>query len=286
MGSVSKDEIIKNIDKLPSFSMTVAKIMQLSNDPKSSPKDIILAISLDPVMTARILGLINSAYFGMREKVLSLNRAVIMLGLNTIKNVAIGSAVISSIKMRNNFKWFTGDQFWEHSLGVAVGAKLLAGRMGVPNQDRDEYFIGGLLHDIGKVVFVQYMADDYTNILDPNYKPGETRLQVEGVEFGIHHAELGGLIAKKWELPPQMVETIREHHVPVFSGNAVDKVKAAVHLADFYCNQREIGIKKRMGMEKSNAQVWQYIGMDEKEVDSVFSDLENKVEEAKVFLKN
>ncbi len=286
MRSLSREQIIAHIDKLPSFSMTVAKIMKLSNDPKSSPKDIILAISLDPSMTAGVLGLINSAYFGMREKVVSLNRAVIMLGMNTIKNVAIGSAVVSSIKMRNNFKWFTGDQFWEHSLAVAVGAKMLAGKMGVSSQDRDEYFVAGLLHDIGKVVFVQYMADDYAEVTAPDYKSGVVKSQVEGVEFGINHAELGGLIATKWELPPQLIESIRDHHNPVFTGTPVDKVKAAVHLADFYCNQREIGIKKRVGMELGSVEAWDQIGLKEKEGGDVFSDLENKVEEAKVFLKN
>ncbi|MBI5177947.1 MAG: HDOD domain-containing protein [Nitrospinae bacterium] len=286
MEGPNKDEIIKHITKLPSFSTTAAKIMQLANNPNSSPKDMIHAISLDPVMTARVLGLINSAYFGVREKVVSLNRAVIMLGINTIKNVALGSAVISSMKIRNNFKWFTGDEFWEHNLGVAVGSKLVAEKIGIPFQERDEFFIAGLLHDIGKVVFVQYLPDDYARVLAPDFQPGVKKSKAEGIAFGIHHAELGSLIAKKWELPQLLIDTISNHHEPVFNGSPSDRIKAAVHVADYYCNVVELGIKHRKEAETVHPDSWGKLGFMESDLDSVFSGIQNMVEESKVFLKN
>lgn len=283
-----KEEIIQHIDKLPAFSSTVSKIMLLANNPKASPGDLIQAISLDPLMTTKVLGLINSAYFSMREKVVSLKRAVIMLGFNTIKNVAIGSAVVSSIKMRNNYKWFTGDQFWEHSLGVGIGAKIIAVKSGVSAQDQDEYFIAGLLHDIGKVVFIMHNPEEHAVISAVDFVPGTQKTLLEAIEFGIDHAELGGLVAKKWDLPPSLLEPIRLHHTLAPTGNpAHDKVVAAVHVADFICNDREVGIKNRKGLDAYKvSDALKTLSIAENEVSNMFSDLEKKVEDAKVFLKN
>lgn len=284
----AKEEIVQHIDKLPAFSSTVSKIMMLANNPKASPGDLIQAISLDPLMTTKVLGLINSAYFSMREKVVSLKRAVIMLGFNTIKNVAIGSAVVSSIKMRNNYRWYTGDQFWEHCLGVGIGAKIIASKTGVSAQDQDEYFIAGLLHDIGKVVFIQHHPDEHAALYGADVEPGVSKNILEEREFGIDHAELGGLVAKKWDLPPSLIESIKSHHSLAPTGNPVfDKMTAAVHIANFICNEREIGIKKRRGVEGYNVdQALKTLSIGAKDMEPMFAELEKKVEDAKVFLKN
>ena len=279
-----KDELTKHISLIPGFSMTVAKVMNLSNDLRASPKDLIHAVSLDPVLTAEVLRLINSAYFGMKQPVVSLNRAVIMLGVNTIKNVALGSAVISAMKMRN-FKYFTSNEFWEHSLGVATASKIMALHLGVPAQERDEYFIAGLLHDIGKVILVQHAADEFAKLSDPQYLPGVAKSEVEEKILGLNHAELGMLIAKKWELPPLLLDTINSHHAPKFGGEN-DAVKAAVHLADWYCSRNGIGIKGRAGMEMLSPEVWDILKISENDLENVFKDLAKMVEDAKVFLKN
>jgi putative nucleotidyltransferase with HDIG domain len=282
-----RDEIVCHIDKLPAFSSTVAKIMQLANNPKSSPADLIQAVSLDPLMTAKVLGLINSAYFSMREKVVSLKRAVIMLGFNTIKNIAIGSAVVSSIKLRNNYRWFTGDQFWEHCLGVGIGARTIAVKAGVSVMDQDEYFIAGLLHDIGKVVFVQYNPEEYAVIDDPNYNPEEFKTALEKKEFGVDHAELGGLIAKKWELPTTLLEPIQRHHsVDVTGDERLDKIIAAVHVANCFCVERQVGIRGHKTIPVPNPAALKILSIGEKDISGLFVDLEKKVEDAKVFIKN
>lgn len=281
-----RDDIVKHIDKLPGFSVTVTKVISLSNNLKSSPKDLIHAISLDPSLTAKVLSLINSAYFGMREPVLSLNRAVILLGINTIKNAALGSAVLTTLKIRNDFKWFTAEEFWEHSLGVAVGAKILAQHIGISMQERDEYFIAGLLHDMGKVIFVQHAVDDYSRIADPSYRPELTKTEVETKMFGISHPELGELIAKKWELPPQLAQTIGQHHSPLFTGEETDKVKAAVQVADYWCNFKEIGTAGKVALDSLSPEVWAKLNVKSDQLETVFVGLEKMVGDAKVFLKN
>ncbi len=283
--SIERADVVSQIDKLPAFNATVAKVIQLSNDPKSQPKDLVHAISIDPILTAEILKLINSAYFGVATQVVSLQRAVVMLGLNTVKNLALSSSLISNIKMRNNFQWFTSDEFWEHSLGTAVGAKLVAASRSVPIAEREEYFIAGLLHDMGKIVFVQYHHEEYARIMDPDFRPGERKSNLEVESFGVNHAELGGLMTESWKLPQSLCDSIKEHHRPSFNGDSSDIVKAAVSLSDFVCNKRQLGIKSYVGMEEPDPMVWEVLSLDEGDVDGLFANLDKEVEKAKVFLR-
>ena len=284
--ATKKEEIVKHIDQIPAFSATVTKVIQLSNDPNSQPKDFIHAISVDPSLTAKILRLISSAYFGVPTKVVSLSRAVVMLGINTVKNVAISYSMISSVKMRNDFVWFTSDQFWEHSLACAVASKMIAEKMGIPIQMREEYFIAGLLHDIGKIIFVQYFPDIYAKVLDPGLREGELRSKLEVEEFGLSHAELGSMMAKKWKLPSLLSDTIAEHHKLVLSGDSYDRIKAAVHVADHVCNEQRLGIENNMEMELLNPEAYKVLGISEEEMVDLFVNLREIVEEAKVFLKH
>ena len=143
----NKEDLLKMLDKIPQFSVSVSKVITLSGDPNAPPKEIIHAISLDPELTARVLKLINSSYFGVTSKIVSLQRAVVMLGMNTIKNVAISTSVLSKIKLRGNFKWYSNSEFWEHCLACAVASKMIAAKIGVSVQQREEFFIAGLLHD-------------------------------------------------------------------------------------------------------------------------------------------
>ncbi|MEE8484626.1 MAG: HDOD domain-containing protein [Nitrospinota bacterium] len=283
---IDKEVVLGYVDRLPAFNATITKILRLSNDPKSSPRDIMQAISVDPTLTAKILKMINSAYFGVPSKVVSLNRAVVMLGLNTIKNIAIGSGVTTQIHISSKFKWFTGDEFWEHCLGCAVGSKMIAEKIHVPVQEREEYFIAGLLHDIGKVIFVQYLSDDFSRILDPSYHPEEDKTIIEARELGIDHAELGNVIAMKWKLPTILSETISQHHNPVFEGGGMDKIKAAVYISNISCNILEIGIKKSVTFGTGSIEeAHGILSLTQEELDKLFEELPQKVEDAKVFLK-
>ncbi|MDH5542547.1 MAG: HDOD domain-containing protein [Nitrospinota bacterium] len=282
--ATKREEIVKHIDQIPAFNATVSKVIQLSNDPNSQPKDFIHTISIDPSLTAKILRLISSAYFGVPTKVVSLSRAVVMLGINTVKNVAISYSMISSVKMRNDFVWFTSDQFWEHSLACAVASKMIAAELGIPVQAREEYFIAGLLHDIGKIIFVQHFPDAYAKILDPENRKGELRSQLEIEEFGLSHAELGSLMAKKWRLPDLLSDTIAGHHKLALSGDSYDRIKAAVHIADYVCNEMKLGIENNVEMEDLDTRAYEVLGKNEEEIRELFADLRDTVEEAKVFL--
>lgn len=285
MAPILKDDVIKHIDSIPAFNATLAKVIQLSNDPTSHTKDLIHTISIDPNLTAEILKLINSAYFGLAGKVFSLNRAVVMLGMNTVKNVAISSSLISTLKMRDDFMWFTSNDFWEHSLGCAVGAKIIAEHLNIRVQEREEFFIAGLLHDIGKLVLVQHFPNEYSRLIDPDNFKGKSISELEIGEFGLTHAELGSMMVKRWKLPETLSNTIGCHHKLALLGDGYDRIKVAVHVADYECNRREIGIKNNIEQGTLDPVAYGKLNLDEEKVNMLFEDLEEQVENAKVFLK-
>ena len=284
--SENRESIVKMLEKIPQFSAAVTKVLQLSNDPETSAKDIVRAISLDPELTAKVLGLVNSSYFGISRKIISLQHAAVLLGIGNIKNVALSTSVLSKLEFKGDFKWFTDAEFWEHNLACAAGCKILAGKIGIPKKDHESFFIAGLLHDIGKVVFLKYFPKDYSNTEDPDYLPEKNKSDVESEEFGINHAELGSMMAERWKLPEPLCEVIRQHHDPVFDGGELDQMKAAVHISDTFCNKMGIGIQKRTNMDLINKETWKIMKLGSDDLEALFGDLENKVNEAKVFLAN
>ncbi|MDZ7640457.1 MAG: HDOD domain-containing protein [Desulfurivibrio sp.] len=116
------------IARMPSLSTTVTKVLEVCNRPDTSPNDLNRVISLDPVLTGQVLKLINSAYYSLPNEIGSLTRAIIMLGLNTVKNLALSTAVLGSLGQEESFHSLEMDAFWTHSLGVGVTAKALAAR--------------------------------------------------------------------------------------------------------------------------------------------------------------
>ena len=149
------------VKRMPSLSTTVSKVLEICSRPDTVPNDLNKVISLDPVLTGQVLKLINSAYYSLTNKVTSLTRAIIMLGLNTVKNLVLVTAIIRSVGQTKKSKVLPIKKFWAHSIGVGVAAKLFAAALDVSIGEREEYFVAGLLHDLGKLPF----GDEYAEVL-------------------------------------------------------------------------------------------------------------------------
>lgn len=146
-----------SIEKMPTLSPLTHKIVQVANDRMSSAQDLTDVIQLDPVLTAKVIKMVNSAYFGLPQKVKSLKQTIVMLGINTVKNVALSSSFASNVRIKEKTKLSAND-FWQHSLGVAVASKMIAKELGVDPKFLEEYFIAGLIHDIGKVLINNFFT--------------------------------------------------------------------------------------------------------------------------------
>ncbi|MEW6218425.1 MAG: HDOD domain-containing protein [Thermodesulfobacteriota bacterium] len=226
---------------MPSLSTTVTRVLEICNNPTTSPNDLNRVISLDPVLTGQVLKLINSAYYSLPNQVTSLTRAIIMLGLNTVKNLALSTAVLHSLGGARSFQALTMDEFWTHSIGVGVLAKAMAAALGVPAAEREEYFVAGLLHDLGKIPMNNRFAAEYGQAVQLARLEQGALLRAELTILGLEHCQVGGLIADKWQLSVPLRGSLRHHHDPAQADQAARPLVAVVGLANLYINAFEIG---------------------------------------------
>jgi putative nucleotidyltransferase with HDIG domain len=227
-----RQEIEKFIDKMPSLSTTVGKVMEICSRTDASPNELNRVISLDPVLAGQVLKLINSAYYSLVNKVTSLTRAITMLGMNTVKNMALSTAIIRTVAGVKKSRALPTTKFWAHSIGAGVSAKLLGEVKGVPVMEREELFLAGLLHDLGKVPF----GDDYIEALNIAKFEQLPLHEVELDVMGIDHQEVGLMIAEKWKLNEVITTCIGNHHrCERLHGDIGDNI-SLVALGNIYTN--------------------------------------------------
>ena len=206
--------ISRMIDRLPGLSTTVLKVLETCNNPEATANDLNRVISLDPVLTGRVLKLVNSAYYGIANTISSVTRAVVMLGLNTVKQLSLSLAILENFYSRHSFPAFSADDFWSHSLCVAAAAKSLAAATGTPMADHEEYFVAGLLHDLGKIPLHKCAPAEGAEAVRVACDRSWPLPLAETTVIGIDHGAVGNMIAKKWRLSPRVTDSITHHHLP------------------------------------------------------------------------
>lgn len=236
------DTQIRNyISKMPSFSTTVTKVLQICNCPATSAPDLNRVISLDPVLTGSLLRLVNSAYYSLGREVSSIPQAIILLGVNTVKNLALSTAVIRSVGNGGDPCGLSLEAFWEHSLGVAVISRSLAELHGVSQETRDDYFVGGLLHDVGKIPLNHCCPTQYPLILEAARRERVSLREAERGALGTDHGAVGAMVAEKWCLHRDLCDVLLHHHDPEEGKAGNPPLLMVVALGNLCANLWQIG---------------------------------------------
>jgi len=270
---------------MPSLPTTVAKVMEICNNPKTSPTDLDKVISLDPVLMGKVLKLINSAYYGLQNQVTSLVRAIIMLGVNTVKNLALSTAILDKLADKSGFRALNMEGFWRHSLCVGVVAKMIARKKGVPAQRLDEFFAAGLLHDIGKIPLNNALSEEYVKAMALADRERIPIHLAEKRAIDMDHAEAGSMIAEAWHLDGPIADAIRFHHdVALFDGKNADIV-LAVAVADYYASREGIGFSGCLYPEKIAPETFARLGVPKTWLEEIDTAVAAEIEKASIFLK-
>ena len=233
----SKEELLNMVDRMPAFPASVHRIIQLTSNVNCQARDLVRVIDTDPVLTMRILRVANSAYFGLQMKIVSVQHAVVYIGLNSVKHLALATAAIGSLP-KDNTAGFDADQFLKHSLAVGVITRRLRKRLGGAGQNDGDEFVGGLLHDIGKVLFAHFEPDALGEALTMSKEEGMPIYEAERQLLGVDHAEMGGMLAEHWGFPPSLCRAIREHHEPIDAEDA-PPLRDCVYLANYLAEKWE-----------------------------------------------
>ena len=225
------------ISNMPSLSTTAAKVMQVCNTTMPSPNDLNRVISLDPVLTGKVLQLINSAYYARRNKVTSLTRAIIILGINTIKNIVLSSAIVKCINSSPEETGLDMDAFWNHSIQVGVSAKLIAKEMGIPATEQELFFLAGLMHDLGKIPLSHQFSENYSRAMNISKLKHLDICIIENKLLGFTHCAAGKMIAEKWQLGDAILDGLAFHHnTRIKKQSNKSQVGAIIEMADIYSN--------------------------------------------------
>jgi len=270
------------VNKMPSLSTTVSKVLEICSRTDTSPNDLNKVISLDPVLTGQVLKLINSAYYSLVNKVTSLTRAIIMLGLNTVKNLALSTAIIRCVGQTKKSKVLPIQKFWAHSIGVGVTAKIFATELDIPLGEREEFFVAGLLHDLGKIPF----DDEYATVLSMTRERRQPLVAVEQDLLGVDHQEVGRLIARKWKLNSGITQAICFHHCPQKADPEHQQLVAAIALADCYVCLFDIGYAGNMYPDEDSFKTaLEMTGLDWETISGLSGVVEEEIHKAEIFLQ-
>lgn len=274
------------ISRMPSLPITATKILEICNSPDTSPNDLNRVISLDPVLTGRVLKLINSTHDSLPKKVSSLTRAIIILGFNTVKNLAMSTAALQSLDGKESFQALSMDEFWTHSLCVGVTAKSIAAIKGIPVREREEYFVAGLLHDVGKIPLNKHFSDKYFQALNLAKLEQDPLHRAENMIFGIDHCVVGKMIAENWRLSKAIQDSLCHHHNPEDVKEENRQLTAIVALANAYANIFKIGSSgDPFPEDPMDTYLLEQVGLSWTKFSELGETILDEIEKAKIFLQ-
>jgi len=230
-------EKIQNIIQLPALPNHAIEIINMIDDPNITASALGSVVSKDQVLTAKVLKIANSPFYGFSKRIATIDFAIIVLGFDTLKEVVMSISLISSLN-KKLAQEFNSIEFWNHSISCGVISRALARNYGY--RVIGEVFIAGLLHDIGILIVNQYFYKEYKEIIKLINENNINILQAEEIVFGVTHAEIGSWLAEKWNFPDQLVESIAHHHNPNDSSE-YKEIVSIIHKADFLCQKYKIG---------------------------------------------
>ncbi|HEY9187381.1 MAG TPA: HDOD domain-containing protein [Bacteroidota bacterium] len=228
---------IQSIIQLPALPAIAIEIINMVEDPRTSASMLGRVISKDQVLTAKVLKIANSPFYGFSRKIATIDFAIIVLGFDTLKEVVMSVSLISSLSKKLT-REFNSRQFWDHSIACGVIARALARNHGY--RVIGEVFIAGLLHDIGILIINQYLFNEYKEIVK---LIKQEKISLEDAEMrvlGVTHGEIGSWLAEKWNFPGQLVDTIAFHHHPIQS-EQYREIVSIIHMADVLCQKLDNG---------------------------------------------
>lgn len=230
-------ETIEGVKSLPTLPTVLAQILAAAADPEASALDLTRLISADQTLSATLLKVVNSAYYGMARRIDSITQAIVLLGFFEVRNIAL--AVTAFRSFSGSSSDFDRGQLWRHSLATAIAAERLAKALHL--ECGSSCFVAGLLHDIGKVAFDALYPTHFRRAAHQAHEEGILVRDAERVHLGMDHAEAGALLGEHWNLPAGTVECIRLHHSQCVASSRSSSTAAVVAAADYVTYLVELG---------------------------------------------
>ncbi len=222
-------KIIQSIESLPTIPEAALKISRLADNENTTVQEIVSVINEDPAIASQLLKVANSPFYGFLGEVSNIDHAVALLGFREIKSVALASAILSNHFSGSRVVDKQLKQLWKHSTLTGFVARLLGDQLGDP--DIASLFLAGLIHDLGSIIIIRYMQEEYKILLAQIDSNGGDVSALEKKILGASHSEIGALALKKWKFPPKLISSTLYHHQP-WRDQGFTSLSTMIHYAD------------------------------------------------------
>jgi putative nucleotidyltransferase with HDIG domain len=278
-------QIISNIRNLPTPPIVFHQIQKVMADPRASAGQIASILGEDPAMSVKVLKLTNSAFYGLAREVESVKQAVVIVGMEAIKNLVLSASVLDMFK-GHDFDQEYQEKFWRHSLAVAFCGRLLARKVRTrATVDPDSAFSGGLLHDIGKMVMCCFLKKEWKDVMAERDKDLQAAtFEIEERTVGYDHAQVGAILAEQWKLPHRLSEAITYHHHPELT-ESEEAVPHYINLANYIAKKTFYDRDEAHLIDTPSLAALEKAGLTEEELDEYGEALREEYTKAETFMK-
>ena len=276
---------IEQIQNLPTLPAVIGRLNKAIEDRNANAEMVSKIIQDDPAMMARILRVVNSAFYGVSQPVASIQQAVSLLGFIAVKNIAMTTSAFSAFSIKEQTD-FNREEFWRHSICVGIATSVLyrssKGRLQQPIAP-DLLHLAGLVHGIGIIIFEQYFRIKFMVALLLSQKEGIPLQQTEEAALGVDHCEVGAWLGGKWNLPPEVVECIRWHQEPEKSDPKCRPLVNLCHTAKYICTLEQLGnYGDTVPVFKQYA--WQDLGLSVKDIPGIVNAIKEESIKSEILL--
>ena len=278
-------QVVSNIRNLPTPPIVFHQIQKVLNEPNASAIDVAKILSEDPAMSVKVLKLTNSAFYGLAREIESVREAVVMVGMEAVKNLVLSASVLDMFKgddLNQDFQ----EQFWRHSLATAVAGRFLARKLRGPGiVDPDSGFSAGLLHDVGKMVLCCFLKEEHAKFAAARTEDRQSPdYVVEEQTLGYTHSEIGGFLASQWKLPQRLVDAITYHHRPDQS-QVEEPIAAIIHLANYVAQTTFLDSSEHHLVAPLDPNVLGLLGISQEDCQGYSDQLREEYVKAETFMK-
>ncbi len=235
------ETMIMSASDLPTIPVVATKVMQLIESESASAEELAKVVASDPAVAARVLKISNSSFYGCQRQIQTLSHAIMVLGFSTLKSLVVAASVKQVYKPYG----LTEKMLWEHSFGAGLAARVIAKTTRLVNEE--EAFLGGLFHDIGKIIMNSLDSQQFQLVVQKCFNDGMTSLNAEQQVFSYTHPEVGGLVIKKWNFPAILMQAVLKHHSFDFAEDEDTyqvRLTCVVGLANLVCHKLGFGVRE------------------------------------------
>lgn len=261
-----EEKIIVSINNLPTLLTIYTTIAEAIEDPSTTNLKLANLISTDQASAFKILKVVNSPLYGFHGKIDSISQAIMYLGRNEVKNIIFALSVMSTFSKDRYIKGLRPVDLWAHSIGVGVISRNVGLEIG--EKKIENYFLAGVLHDIGKIIFLEFVTQEYQKVVDlatlKNYKINEAENEI----LGLDHERAGKLLAEKWRIP-QSLQDIILYHSNGKIGNSTNKLLSTVHLANIIAKIIGFGFSGDHIISRPEPMIWDELKLKEGAIKSM-----------------